>query len=171
MIRPKRRRIMVRTAARASRNVAVRLTAITSSQASSLSCTSRLSRVMAALATRMSSLPIASSAFGTSASTCILVGQIAGQHMHALLELAGELIEHLAPRAREGDSRALLMQGARDGAADAAGGAGDQGRLAGQIEHAILLDRATVLAARGLEGRDIRWRADRACRSRLRRCA
>src|SRR5262249_46242792 len=63
---------MVFTAARASRKVAVRLSAITSSQAWSLSWTSRLSRVMPALAMRMSSLPIASSHFGTSASTASL---------------------------------------------------------------------------------------------------
>ncbi len=77
-MRPNRRRIMVRTAARARRKVAVRLTASTSSQSSSLSWTNRLSRVIPAFATRMSSLPIASSAFGTSASTSAMSARLHG---------------------------------------------------------------------------------------------
>src|SRR4051812_12287267 len=63
---------MVFTAARARRKVAVRLSAITSSHAWSLSWTRRLSRVMPALATRMSSLPRALSQAGTRASTASL---------------------------------------------------------------------------------------------------
>ena len=42
-------------------------------------------------------------------------------------------------RARQHDGRTLRMQAARDGAADAAGGAGDQRRLAAEIEHFISL--------------------------------
>src|SRR5262245_13138957 len=70
--RPNRRRIIPFTAARASRKVEVRFTLSTCSQSSSLSCTKRLSLVMPAFATRMSSWPSACSAFGTSASTASL---------------------------------------------------------------------------------------------------
>src|ERR1700686_4683880 len=64
-----------------------------------------------------------------------LVGEIAGQHVNPLLELAGELIEHLPPGPRQSDDGALLMQRPRDRPAKAAGRAGDERRLAGQIEH------------------------------------
>src|SRR6185369_7579186 len=78
MIRPKRLRIINLVAARARRKVAVRLTWITSSQSSSRSCTNRLSRVMPALAIRMSTCPIAASAAGTSASTSALSERLHG---------------------------------------------------------------------------------------------
>src|SRR5262245_28637935 len=60
--RPKRRRIMPRIAARVSRKVPVRLTCRTLSHSSSFMRMEMLSRVMPALFTRMSSLPIAASA-------------------------------------------------------------------------------------------------------------
>src|SRR3569623_715341 len=78
MMRPKRLRIISLVAARASRKVAVRLMLMTSSQSSSRSCTKRLSRVMPALATRISSWPIAASAAGTSASTSSALDKLQG---------------------------------------------------------------------------------------------
>src|SRR5947199_8907137 len=78
MIRPKRLRIISLVAARARRKVAVRLTWMTSSQSSSRNCTKRLSRVMPALAIRMSTCPIAASAAGTSASTSALSERLHG---------------------------------------------------------------------------------------------
>src|SRR5260370_29337406 len=69
MMRPNRLRIINLVAARARRKVAVKLTLMTSSQSSSRNCTNRLSRVMPALATRISTWPMAFSAEGTSAST------------------------------------------------------------------------------------------------------
>ena len=59
--------------------------------------------------------------------------------MHALAQLAGERVQHLAPRARDRDGRALRVQRLRDRAADAAGRAGDERRPASQIEHRTLL--------------------------------
>ena len=41
----------------------------------------------------MSSWPIASSARGTRASVSARVGEIAGEHMHALAEIGGKLVE------------------------------------------------------------------------------
>ena len=90
----------------------------------------------------------------------ILVGEIAGQHRRAA-ELGGERLEHLAARAGHRDLRALRVQRARDRAADAAGRAGDERGLAGQIEHAAPLRAARVSRARRLERRDILRRADR----------
>src|SRR2546429_4785156 len=78
MIRPKRLRIISLVAARARRKVAVRLTWMTSSQSSSRNCTKRLSRVMPALAIRISTCPIAASAAGTSASTSALSERLHG---------------------------------------------------------------------------------------------
>ena len=78
MIRPNRRRIIPRTAARARRNAAVRFTATTSSQSSSRNWTNRLSFVIPALATKMSSLPMACSAFGTRSSTSSLSARLHG---------------------------------------------------------------------------------------------
>ena len=65
----------------------------------------------------------------------VAFGEIAREDMDAVAELAGERVEHLAPRARERDGRALRVQRTRDRAADAAGRAGDQRGLAGEIEH------------------------------------
>src|SRR6476646_6238241 len=78
MMRPKRLRIISLVAARARRKVAVRLTRITSSQSSSRNCTNKLSRVMPALAIRISTCPIAASAAGTSASTSALSERLHG---------------------------------------------------------------------------------------------
>src|SRR5688500_11022433 len=70
MIRPKRAFIIGRAAPRISRNAASRLTRMTSSNSSSFIRISKLSRVMPALLTRMSSFPPnASTACGTSPST------------------------------------------------------------------------------------------------------
>src|SRR2546429_615878 len=62
MMRPNRLRIINLVAARARRKVAVKLTLMTSSQSSSRNCTNRLSRVMPALAIRISTWPMAFSA-------------------------------------------------------------------------------------------------------------
>src|ERR1043166_1267642 len=78
MIRPNRLRIINLVVARARRNVAVRLTLMTSSQSSSRNCTNRLSRVIPALATRISTCPIVASAAGTSASTSVASDRLQG---------------------------------------------------------------------------------------------
>src|ERR1700730_1610809 len=78
MMRPKRLRIISLVAARAKRKVAVKLTLMTSSQSSSRNCTNRLSRVMPALATRMSTCPMAWSADGTRASTAAASDRLHG---------------------------------------------------------------------------------------------
>src|SRR5882724_3975219 len=78
MMRPNRLRIINFVAARARRKVAVRLTLMTSSQSSSRNWTNRLSLVMPALATRMSTCPIACSAAGTSASTSAASDRLQG---------------------------------------------------------------------------------------------
>ncbi len=77
-MRPLRRRIMPRTAARDRRNAAVRLTAMTWSHSSSFIRTKMLSRVMPALLTRMSRPPSAASAAGTSASTAAVSDRLVG---------------------------------------------------------------------------------------------
>ena len=61
----------------------------------------------------------------------VLVGEVRLDHMDALAELGGELVESRAAGSGEGDGRALGVQSAGDGAADAAGRAGDEG-LAGR---------------------------------------
>jgi hypothetical protein len=53
----------------------------------------------------------------------------------AVLEVAGNLIEHISPRAGDRDSRALLVKRARDRVSDPAGRSGDERSLSGQIEH------------------------------------
>ncbi len=98
--RPQRRRIMRITAARVSRKVAVRLTAITLSQSSSLNCTNRLSRLTPALATRMSSLLHFLFRARHQGLDRVLVGEIAGQHVHAILR-----VRRRARRARRGACR------------------------------------------------------------------
>src|SRR5579863_10163975 len=70
MMRPDLRFIMRFTAARLSLKAAVKLTARTVSHSSSFMRMKRLSRVRPALLTRMSRLPNAASAAGTSFSTC-----------------------------------------------------------------------------------------------------
>ena len=67
------------------------------------------------------------------------VGEVAGQHMNALAQLRRQAIQHLAPRAGNGNRRALRVQRLRDRAADAAGRAGDERLPASQIEHRNLL--------------------------------
>ena len=93
---------------------------------------------MPALATRMSTWPMAASAAGTSASTSAPWTDCRAAR-GALAELAGKRLEHFAARARDGDRRALRVQRLRDRAANAAGRAGDERRLASQIEHRYLL--------------------------------
>src|SRR5690242_9983926 len=61
MMRPKRRRIMPRMTARDRRKAPVRLISSTFSQSSSFRRSASMSRVMPALLTRMSTLPIAAS--------------------------------------------------------------------------------------------------------------
>ena len=67
----------------------------------------------------------------------LLVGEIAGQHVDALPSSAASAssASRRVPESR--DRRALRVQRARDRAADAAGRAGDERGLAGQIEHAM----------------------------------
>ena len=55
--------------------------------------------------------------------------------MDAVAELSGQRVELVDLAAREGDVGAGLVEGARDAGADAAGRAGDEGVLAGEIEH------------------------------------
>src|SRR4029450_13683496 len=62
-----------------------------------------------------------------------------GDHVGALAELALELLEPTAARARQRPRAALLVQRAGYGAADAARSAGHQRGLAGKIEHSSLL--------------------------------
>ena len=69
----------------------------------------------------------------------VLVGEVAGQHVHALAQLRRHLVQHVAARAGERRRRSLRMQRARDRTADAAGRSGHQRALAGQIEHQPLL--------------------------------
>ncbi len=65
----------------------------------------------------------------------VLVGEVAGQHVDAILELACKLIEHVAPGAGDHHGRALSVERPRNRPADAAGRSGDERGLAGQIEH------------------------------------
>ena len=59
--------------------------------------------------------------------------------MDAIAEFGGERIEHFAPGAGERRrSRLAHAERARNGAADRAGGAGDQRRFSGEFEHLIL---------------------------------
>jgi hypothetical protein len=87
---------------------------------------------MPALAITMSSgAPAASSALANSGG----VGQIRRHERDALAELGGQLGQSRFAGAREHDMGALPVQGLGDGPADAARGAGDEGGLAGEIEH------------------------------------
>ncbi len=138
------------TAARDSRKAAVRLTAITVSHSSSFMRMNRLSRVTPALLTRMSSPSIADFGCRHKGFDRILVGQIRLDHVDPLAERGRELVERAAPGARQGDGRALGVERTGDGAADAAGCAGDESLAAGEIEHGVLvLDPLQ----RGLESR------------------
>ena len=56
----------------------------------------RLSLVTPALLTRISTLPIAASAAGTSASVAALWAKIAGKHMDIGFEFGGERVERVA---------------------------------------------------------------------------
>ena len=143
MIRPQRRRIMPRSAARARRKPAVRSTSITFCQSSSFMRSARLSRVRPALLTRMSSWPIAASAALTSASRRAGIGEIGGGDMGALAKLGGQRLERRRRVPASSTVAPCAVERARDRAADAARGAGDQGRLAAEIEHRRLLLRAS----------------------------
>ncbi len=82
--------------------------------------------------------------------------------MDALLELGGQRVEQLAAGAGDRNGGALRVQRARDRPADAAGRAGDERGLAGQIEHDVLASGLfSDSAARRLEGGHIVGRADR----------
>jgi hypothetical protein len=54
----------------------------------------------------------------------------------ALAELGRERLKRRLPRARQQNSRTLVVERAGDGPADAAGGSGYERGLAGKIEHA-----------------------------------
>ena len=78
---------MPRKMPRVSTNTEVRLTAITSSHSSSFMRMKRLSWVMPALLTRMSTWPSVFSAVSASCATAGAVAQIARQHEDARAEL------------------------------------------------------------------------------------
>ena len=65
------------------------------------------------------------------------IGEIARHDMDPLAKFARELIEDFPPRSRNGNRCALTVEGAGDGAADRAGGPGNQRGLSGKLEHAI----------------------------------
>src|SRR5690606_29160148 len=65
----------------------------------------------------------------------VLVRQVAGQHVDALLQIAGEFVERLTARAGDRNACALLVQRARNRPTDAAGCPGYQRGLPGQVEH------------------------------------
>ena len=135
MMRPWRRFIMPFTAARERRKADSRLTVSTVLQSSSFMRMNRPSRVTPALLTRMSSGPAAASASGTSFSTARRVGEVAGDDEGALAQFGGQRVERLAAGARQHDLRALLVQRAGDGGAEAAGRAGDESDAIVQAEH------------------------------------
>jgi hypothetical protein len=82
---------------------------------------------------------MAASAAGTSGLDRVLVGEVRLHEVNALAERRGEFVEGRPAGAGERHRRALRMERAGDGAADAARGAGHEGLAAGQIEHAGLL--------------------------------
>ena len=151
-MRPQRFFIMPRSTARDRRKAAVRLTAITWSHSSSFMRMKRLSRVMPALLTRMSiGAPAAASAALGSASTDAVSERLQVAMKARLAEFGLHRFQRFGARAGEHDRRALRMQRLGDGAADAAGGAGDQCGLACEIKHQSALSR--------------RLRCRRACRA------
>ena len=126
---------MPRSTPRDSRITLVRFTAITASQSASDIRMKSWSRVIPALLTRMSTCPSASAACFGSASTAAASRQVAGQHMRPLAQLPRQRLQRRHPRPRQRHRRALPVQRPRDRAADPARSAGDQRRLARQIEH------------------------------------
>ena len=63
------------------------------------------------------------------------IGEIARHDMDAFAEFGRELIEDFPPRSGNGEGCALAVEGAGDGAADGAGGPGNQRGLSGKLEH------------------------------------
>ena len=74
-----------------------------------------------------------------------LVGEIAAHHMHATAQSTGERIEHFVPCSGNRDGRTIGVERVRNGAADAAGCPGDESGPAGKIKHGGILQ--TVSAA------------------------
>ena len=74
------------------------------------------------------------------------VGEVTSQHVHALAEFGGQLVEILPAGSGNGDGGALGVKNARDGAADAAGGAGDQRGFSFEVEHLACPLRAHSLS-------------------------
>ena len=70
--------------------------------------------------------------------------------MHAILQFGGQRVERVAARSGERDGGALVMQRARDRAADGAGGAGHQRGLGAKIEHQKLLLALNAATSSGL---------------------
>ena len=66
-----------------------------------------------------------------------LVGQVADEDVRSLAQLGGERFERVSARSRQRHRRAAGMQCARNVSADAAAGAGHQRGLSRQIEHAL----------------------------------
>ncbi len=126
---------MVFTAARVRRKVAVRLTAMHLVPVLVAQLHEQIVSVDAGIGDQDVELLHLGFGVGHQLLDRVLVGKIAGQHVHALAELAGERIERVRAGAGNRDGRALRMQRARDVAADGAARAGHQRGFAGQIEH------------------------------------
>ncbi len=135
MTRPWRRRTMPRSAARVRRKAAVRLISMTACQSSSRRRSARASRVMPALLTRMSIWPIAASASRTRRSDASGSARSAVSACARSPEFGDERVERGPARPGNRDRGALAVERPGDRAADAAGGAGHQRSLPGQIEH------------------------------------
>ena len=97
-----------------------------------------MSRVKPALLTRIASGPRAALGGGDQRLGRSGLAQIGGADRHALAEFGRERLERRLAGAGECYGAALGVDGAGDGAPDAAGGAGDEGGLATQIKHGML---------------------------------
>ena len=138
MIQPERRRNILRAAALLTRNVPRRCVAMTLSKSPGSIIITTLSRVMPALLTTMASGPSSVSARSTMALDLLLVGDV-GHDDEALaaqrLDLADDgRAGRLVGEVVDGDVGAGRGQAERDGAADAAAGAGHQRHAARQVE-------------------------------------
>ena len=136
MIRPLRFRIITSDAARVNRNTLRRLVAITSSHSSSLIRGMSVSLVMPALLTTISSPPHFSARPSTSLRDRRAVGHVARMHLGRAAGRRDRVDRFLELVGAAGDARHLRPrrgQPQRDRLADAARRAGDDRRLAAQI--------------------------------------
>ena len=140
MIRPARRFIMPLMTARVVWNAPLRLASSTASQSASVSRSRMLSRVRPALLTRMSIGPRACSAAAIGGLDLIALGHVAADPGRAARRARRR---PAAARACSRPTTATLAPAAversRDGEADAAGAAGDEGGLAAEVDgrHAV----------------------------------